>query len=561
MRKVRNAIELNSGSSVLLTVLKELGLLLISVVLFALSFPNPLVMKGIFILGFIALVPIFPVIHKSGWLKVCLYGILYGWVSYGVFNYWLTTFHPLAVVIVPSIYAFYFLLVFPLLKLADVLFKEKGFLVQVVIWVGYEYLRTRGFLGYPYGVIGYTQYIFLPFIQIAEITGVWGVTALVVFPSVYLGNGLVKGFSGLKEWTASHRLSGFIYAALFIANLVFGLITMNMDYGQPDAEGKASVPQWKVALVQHNADTWEGGFRAYQRNVDSMIRLSEEALSEAPDVDAVIWSETCVVPGIDWHTRYRTDQNRYQLVKGLTDYLSSKDVPFIFGNDDGQALLDENGIPLLDSRGNLQRVDYNAVIHFDYGSIQNTYRKIHMVPFTEYFPYDHIFPKFYALMVARDFHFWEHGKEYTVFDVRGVKISTPICFEDVFGDSARGFVKRGAEVIVNLTNDSWSGSVSAEMQHAAMAVFRAVENRRSMVRGTNAGITCTVLPNGKITGMAEPFTETYMIGSVPVYTGRSTLYTLWGELWGRIFLYGGLMLLLSGIIFRIIEYIRRKPVV
>ncbi len=534
----------------------EMGLLILSVFLFAASFPNPVLKWGWFPLGFIALVPIFPVIHRSGWLKTCLYGIFYGWATYGVFNYWLTTFHPLAVVIVPSIYAVYFLAVFPLLKFANRLFPGKGYLVQLLIWLGYEYLRSLGFLGYPYGVIGYTQFRFIPFIQLAEITGIWGVTALVAFPSVFLGNGLKDGIKSFKTWVIENRIPGLIYIVVFVLNLVFGLITMNMDYGIPDKNGKSSTPQWKVALVQHNADTWKGGIRTYQKNIDTMVRLSEEALAEAPDVDAVIWSETCVVPGIDWHTRYRTDSARYQLVKDLTDYLSTKDVPYIFGNDDGQAIVDDQGRPVLDSERRLQRVDYNAVIHFDDGAIKGTYRKIHMVPFTEYFPYEHIFPRFYELMVNMDFHFWEHGTEYTVFDVRGVKISTPICFEDVFGDSSRAFVQRGAEVIVNLTNDSWSGSEAAEMQHAAMAVFRAVENRRSMVRGTNAGITCTILPTGKISDYAEPFTETYMIGSVPVFQDRDTLYTFWGDLWARIFLIGAVAALVLGSFYHL--YIRKR---
>ena len=257
----------------------------------------------------------------------------------GVFNYWLTTFHPFAVVIVPSIYAVYFLFVFPLLKLSITVFPRRGYLVQLFVWLGYEYLRTRGFLGYPYGVLGYSQYRFLPFIQSAEIAGVWGVTAMVVFPSIFLGNALKDGFSGFKQWVSDHRISGMIYGGLFVLNLIFGLVTMNQDYGVDEG------PQWKVALVQHNADTWEGGFRAYQRNVDTLIQLSRNALEGAPDVDAVVWSETCVVPGIDWHTRYRTDPNRYQLVKGLTDFLSDQSVPFIFGNDDGQALTDSQGRP------------------------------------------------------------------------------------------------------------------------------------------------------------------------------------------------------------------------
>jgi apolipoprotein N-acyltransferase len=555
--------------------LLELGLLGLSAVLFALSFPSALNRWGLFPLGFIALGPAFGVIRQSGWVKVCLYGFLFGWCSYGLFNYWLSTFHPLALVIAPAIYALYFLILFPALKAASVFFPRRGYLVQLLVWMAYEYLRTLGFLGYPYGILGYTQYLFLPFIQLAEITGIWGVTALTVFPSIYLGWLLgprllplqtpppgpapnappqagPKPPSRSAQNPAQSRPPGrsklpppwipaLIYLGLFAANLVLGAGLLSRDYGGP---------QWKVALIQHNADTWEGGDRAYRRNIETLIRLSDQALAQAPDTQGVIWSETAVVPSIDWHTRYRLDNARYAMIRFLEDYLSGRDVPFLFGNNDGQAVRDENGQPVPDRAGNLIRKDYNGVVFFDRGRIQGIYRKLHLVPFTEFFPYGDLFPRFYAFLQSHDFHFWEKGEEAVIFDVRGVKVCTPICFEDVFGYLSRDFVRRGAEVIVNLTNDSWSGSVAAEMQHGAMAVFRAVENRRSLVRSTNSGFTCTVLPTGKISAWVEPFTETFLTGAVPVYTGTRTLYTLWGDLFGRIFPAAGAFFLILGFLGR-----------
>ena len=539
------------GFSLLSAVIQELGLLALAALLFGLSFPSFISFSGWGFLGFIALVPLFVVIRRVGWLKIFLYAPVFGWASYAVFNYWLSTFHPLAIMIVPTIYATYYLAVLPLLKLAATIFPRYGYLAQVVVWVGYEFLRTKGFLGYPYGIMGYTQYLFLPFIQIAEFTGIWGVTALVIFPNTFLGAAVSRGREGFMPFLREHRrvLAGF--AALVALTLIFGFVSLTTDYTK-DRAGNP-VPEWKVALVQHNADTWEGGFRAYERNVRTMIRLSEEALAEDPGVEAVIWSETSVVPGIDWHTRYRTDPLRYGLVQELIQYLSGKNVPFVFGNDDGQAVKDSAGNPLLDSMGNMERVDYNAVVYFDRGEIQGIYRKTHLVPFTEHFPYEDIFPRAYALLEANDYHFWEKGNDYTVFDLGKVKISTPICFEDVFGYISRRFVAEGAEVIVNLTNDSWSKSEAAEMQHGAMAVFRAIENRRSVIRSTNAGITCTILPSGKITAQLDPFIEAYMIGTVPIYTDKTTGYALWGDLFGWGALWGGLLLLAAGAVLGILK--------
>jgi len=494
----------------------ELSLLVTGAVLFALSFPSFLSENGYSALAFISLVPVFALVHRSSWAVIGPYGFLYGFVTYALFNFWLSTFHPLAIFIVPTIYAVYFLVVFPLLKLADSLYPRYGYLLQILVWLGYEFLRTKGFLGYPYGNIGYSQYLFVPFIQISAITGFWGVSALVVFPSAYIGNAVRDKIGNLKDFAKHHRIEALVYAGAVVLVLGFGFAV------QKDYEGYR---QWKVALVQHNASNWEGGVRTFRRNLQTLKTLSEEALTHNPEI--VIWSETAFVPGVDWHTKYRTDPERYALVKEFREFMASQSVPFLTGNDDGQ--LKNMNLPPVLKDGSYNRVDYNAVLLYHENELKQTYRKTHLVPFTENFPYERLFPRFYRLLVEHDYHFWEKGTEYTVFDAAGVKFSTPICFEDVFGYISRLFVREGAEVIVNMTNDSWSGSVAAQMQHMGMAVFRAIENRRSVIRGTNSGMTCTIDPDGRITGMLKPFTKDFLISTVPVYTERTTLYTRWGD--------------------------------
>jgi apolipoprotein N-acyltransferase len=165
---------------------------------------------------------------------------------------------------------------------------------------------------------------------------------------------------------------------------------------------------------------------------------------------------------------------------------------------------------------------------FERGEITELYRKLHLVPFTEHFPYQKQFPFIYQALKNADTHFWEKGNKETVFEYNGLKFSTPICFEDTFGYLSRNFVRNGAELIVNLTNDAWSKSLPAQNQHLAMAVFRSVENRRSMVRSTASGQTCGIDPNGKILAMAQPFTESYLTVSVPVVR-YSAFYTRYGD--------------------------------
>jgi apolipoprotein N-acyltransferase len=169
-----------------------------------------------------------------------------------------------------------------------------------------------------------------------------------------------------------------------------------------------------------------------------------------------------------------------------------------------------------------------------------------------------VLPGVYEWLRDADTHFWEKGKDYTVFAAGGVKFSTPICFEDTFGYLVRRFVREGAEVLVNMTNDSWSKSVAAEMQHMSIALFRSVENKRSLVRATNGGITSVIDPNGKIIALLEPFTEDFLIAEVPVYTAETTLYSRWGDWFAIMDLVLVLLILSGGVAGRLIRSASRS---
>jgi apolipoprotein N-acyltransferase len=233
------------------------------------------------------------------------------------------------------------------------------------------------------------------------------------------------------------------------------------------------------------------------------------------------------------------------------EYLEKQTVPFVIGNDDARREPSLN--PVWD-----HRVDYNAAILFEGREIRTIYRKLHLVPFTEHFPYERQLPIIYRALRNADTHFWEKGNEVTVFDISGVKFSTPICFEDTFGYISRDFVKNGAELIVNLSNDAWSNSLSCQMQHLSMAVFRTVENRRSMVRSTSSGQTCAIDPNGRILVMAEPFTEAWLSAEVPVLNSPLTFYTRHGDYLGKAFTGIVFFLLIIGTTSYIMSSLKRR---
>jgi apolipoprotein N-acyltransferase len=544
--------------------LVHLAAVLFASLLFAASFPNLLIEKGVPVLAWVAYVPIFWVIYRAKIGACVFWGALYGYAAYGFFNYWLTAFHPLAGLIVGTIYLVYCAILFPILKLAIILFPKRGYLVQWLIWIAYEYLRTRGFLGYSYGITGYSQWTVLPVLQIAAVFGVWGVSALVMFPSIYIA-GALKGLDfspgvgspagqerrlpwhgspvssyDIRDFFRRERVSAVIWLIALAGTLIYGFVSP-VDYS-----GTSKV---NIALIQHNTDPWRGDMAQYRLNYRILKRLSLKALAANPKPDLVVWSETAFVPRIYWHTTYRTDPDSYILVRELLDFLKEQDIPFIVGNDDARRRVTPEGT--------WEQIDYNAAILYDRGVETGIYRKLHLVPFTEHFPYEKRFPWIYNALRNADTHFWETGEEATVFNVKGFKFSTPICFEDTFGYLSREFVRNGADVIVNISNDAWSNSLPAQNQHLSMAVFRAVENRRSMVRSTASGQTCSVDPNGRVLAMAKPFTEAWLNTEVPVNTGIS-LYTRYGDIWARLFLIGAIIILLIGAGRNIILKIRKS---
>ena len=523
------------------SILANFGLAALGALLFAGSFPNPLIENGVPFLAWVAYVPVFFLLYRVSIGASALWGALYGYGAYLLFNYWLAAFHPLAGIIVHGIYMLYMALLFLVLRLAVAMFPRRAYLAHWAIWLAYEYLRTLGFLGYSYGITGYTQWRMIPLIQIADIFGVWGVSALVVFPSAWIaaalgssgGRGLPGGISpalrraalGAKAFFRREKISALAWLAALFAALAYGFAVPRDFSGAPHAN---------IALIQHNTDPWRGDIHQFRRNFEILSRLSDEALASCPRPDMVVWSETAFVSRIHYHRTNRTDRPSVDLVDALLRYMAAQDVPFVIGNHDHR----------WDWAGN--EFHFNAALLFEGGEITEIYRKIHLVPFTEHFPFRDRFPRIYRWLRAADTHFWDPGTELTVFSGPGFYFSATICFEESYGYLSRLFVRGGAELLVNLSNKAWAGSLSSQNQQLGMAVFRAVENRRSLVRSTASGQTAAITPDGRIAAMAPPFEEAWIAASVPIVGDRITAYTRFGDFLGAAFALAAALLLIIG---------------
>ena len=230
------------------------------------------------------------------------------------------------------------------------------------------------------------------------------------------------------------------------------------------------------------------------------------------------------------------------------NYIENKNAVFVIGN--GHEEDSDEGKKL-----------YNSVQVYEPG--QNVippepdlYFKKHLVPLSESFPYKKQFPLIYKILSSGNNHLWEKGNEYKVFNYKGLAFSTPICFEDTFGEDCRHFVEKGARCFFTLSNDGWSKSRACQYQHLAIAVFRSVENRVPSVRSTATGESCIIDQNGMIKNMAEDFCQSYVIGDVDLLDSsfRTSIYTLYGDFCGK----GEILLLTIILIIQILNVIIKK---
>lgn len=501
----------------------EILLTLISAFFYALSFPSFLNDKGFAPLAFIALIPMLYSLNRTKWIYTPLLGFIFGASYLGIFNYWLSTFHPLAILIGPIAKGLQLLLFFPILKLGYTFPKKYKAISQAVLYIIYSYIVQQGFLAYAYGSLA-SATINMPLIaQLSSVTGMWGISFLMFIPQAFIANYLINNDNLIfSKYLEKKKECILLYLFIILCVLIYGFSSVNYwKYKTPDK-------YVKIATIQHNADTWEGGYNQYKSNFDTLSKLTNLAMEYEPDL--IMWSETAFVPSVAWHTQYPSNQRTSNLVDDFVEFGKSLPVPLITGNVEG--VLKENGDEPFLEDGSWNRDDYNTIILFSNGELKDTYRKQHLVPFTEYFPYEKQFPKFYQFLKSNDYHWWLQSDVSKVFNFNDINFSTSICFEDIFSDISRKFVLNGSTLLLNLSNDSWSKSIAAEQQHMYLGAFRAIENRKSVVRSTNSGITCLITAWGEVIQPITPFTEDFRVYNVPIYNNSKenmSFYTKHGD--------------------------------
>jgi len=275
-------------------------------------------------------------------------------------------------------------------------------------------------------------------------------------------------------------------------------------------------------LVQQNSDSWSNGEESTLLTCMELTRSAIEAAGRTPDI--VLWNESNLdAPYTDFFRKY----SRYPAKDPLVPFFRKTGTRFFLG---APIALDWDTLSFM-----------NSVILIGPDAEQEAYYgKVHPVPFAEAIPFMEYewFRSFIEKVVGLSAGGWTPGTERVLFELpasdgRSFKFAGPICFEDAFADLCRDFARDGADFFINLTNDSWSRTVSAEMQHFVAARFRAVETRRTLVRSTNGGVSCVVGPYGEVLEELPLFRTLSRFVDVPIYgEPRETVYTTFGDWFG-----------------------------
>ncbi len=438
---------------------------LFSAILLTLSYPA----FNFSYFAWFALIPLLIAIRGEKPWQAFLTGYITGLLFFGATLYWIAYVAIIGVVVL----ALYLSLYFGIFAMgADILLMQfprprvRYSILVGCLWVALEYLRSHLFTGFGWALLGHTQWENLPIIQFADTTGAYGVSFLIIFVNSLLSSKIKK------------KMRGFSPQPRYLAFLIIILILTSF-YGYYRIDYKYKGEPIKISVVQGNIPQslkWDERYSA--EIMDKYIRLTREAAKDKPDL--IIWPETSV-PGfletgselLDKVSNLAKDVNTYLLVGTQTEKAPTK-----------------------------VRYFNSAVLISNEGKIVKRYDKIHLVPFGEYVPFGNNLFSFIKTRydMGEDY---TAGSDYTIFEIptgkdKKSKFGVLICFEDVFPELTREFVRHGADFIVVITNDAWYMKTGAPYQHAQSSVFRAIENRVNIVRSANTGYSCFINQRGGV---------------------------------------------------------------
>jgi len=395
-----------------------------------------------------------------------------------------------------SIYWNIFFVVFYLFR--NMYFQLTSLLFSSSLWVILEYIRSYFLTGFPWNLLGYSQWNNILCIQIADITGVYGISFFVIFVNLYILI-LVDHFI-VKNFFIGCRQSSLVKNTIVFISIVLGVFIYGeykqkiFNFNDYNISGR----NLNFCVLQGNIEQYKKFDEQFFENIRNRYTdLINTEMQNNKKIDIFVWPETA--------DPFLYPDNLGYFFKDIK--IGANHILGVFNEINGDF--------------------YNSAVFLNKDLEELTiYSKMHLVVFGEYFPFKEYIKK--IIPIVENLGGIEAGKEYNLFKCEGNLIGVNICFESLFPNLNRKFVKKGANILVNISNDAWYLNTSAPYQHFSFNVLRAVENRRYLVRAANTGISGVISPTGKIlyrTGLYEKESFSYAVPGIKYLS----FYTRYGD--------------------------------
>lgn len=474
-------------------------LILIAALFFSLSFePSPFWFLAYFF------VPLFAAaIRGLGFKEGFRAGYLFGVVTAFLTLYWVSYVTIVGVILLILVHSLYYAFIAGIVGLATQRYGRPGLLLLPFLWVAVEYLRSLTQISFPWQNLSYTQASNLAIVQLAELSG----DAVVTFFVLAVGLLLYVAYRSVRSpW----RAAGWFGLVLIVYTAAYIWGATRFESLEPD---------FKVAALQGNipvAEKWRQG--SADHNFEIYENLTNRAAQDS--IDLVVWPETAAPMYLIYQPPY---------VKWIESIARRNNVDLV------------TGALHMDRDQDGERHYYNAAFFFkpEDGRQPEIYRKHHLVTFGEHMPYaesvDLIsdFRDFVKNNLALDISDFEPGENDFLWESNGRFFVPLICFEIIYPDYVRKMVNRGADFLNVITNDDWFGHTAGPYQHAAIPIFRAVENRIWIVRAANTGITVVYDPFGRMKHATSLGERTYISAEIGPRL-EPTLFSRYGRFLSQI---------------------------
>lgn len=463
------------------------------------------------ILAWVALVPLLVAIEKKSFLKALFLGWITGAAHFMGLLHWvivaMTYYGELSMLssslllLLLALYLGLYVGIFgALLGYFRSRYLDDAAVIAPVVWALLEYLRTYLLSGFPWCLLGYSQYRNLLVIQMSDMTGIYGVSfiIIVVNVSLYL----------ISKWVMNEFDSFPVRYTLFTIGMV-AVVIFYGDFRKNTIESlDAKSPPLRITLVQGNIDQNQKWESAYLN--ETLLIYKELTMKAAQDPPAlIVWPETAVP------CYFTPESMPAHFLSNLSKQLHT---PIAFGS---------LAYDVRKSNPNEYSYYNSAFLISPQKKVLARYDKIHLVPFGEYVPLKPLLP-LVEKMVAGIGDF-SPGRHDVLFSLPRATFGFLICYEIIFPNLSRKYGHGGVGFLVNITNDAWFGQTGAPYQHFSMAVFRAIENRVSIVRAANSGISGIIEPTGQIQAQTPIFVRTVLQGVIPV-NPKPTFYSQYGDI-------------------------------